>query len=63
MIENFAAATNYAVPPGATLAEWLKGASLAQGALAARLGRSTKMVNQLINGVAPRLAPSNRLQA
>ena len=48
--------SNYAVPPGATLAEWLDEHGMSQGNLAQRIGRSTKMINQVINGVAPILA-------
>lgn len=46
-------ATDYAVPPGDTLAEWLRERDMSQGALAERIGKSTKHVNQIVNGVAP----------
>lgn len=45
--------TDYAVLPGETLAEWLDEREMSQGQLAQRLDKSTKHVNQIINGVAP----------
>lgn len=50
--------SDYAVPPGATLAEWLDERGMSQGNLALRIGHSTKMVNQIVNGAAPILAPT-----
>ena len=44
--------TNFAVPPGDVLAEWLDENDMTQTELAARLGRSVKHVNQVVNGVA-----------
>lgn len=52
--------TDYAVPPGETLAEWLEERGMSQGQLAQRLDKSTKHVNQMINGVAP-IVPSTAL--
>ncbi|MGN6686420.1 MAG: ImmA/IrrE family metallo-endopeptidase [Actinomycetales bacterium] len=52
--------TNYAVPPGETLAEWLDERDMSQGQLAQRLNRSTKHVNQIVNGVAP-ILPSTAI--
>ena len=52
--------TDYAVPPGETLAEWLEEREMSQGQLAQRLDKSTKHVNQIINGVAP-IVPSTAL--
>lgn len=53
--EHEALPTDYAIPPGETLAEWLEEHAMTQGELATRIGKSTKMVNQVINGVAPLL--------
>lgn len=43
---------NYAVHPGRMLDEWLDENAMSQGQIAARLGRSTKNINQVVNGVA-----------
>lgn len=41
---------NYAVPPGAVLEEWLEENGMSQTALAERMGRPIKTVNELIKG-------------
>lgn len=46
-------ASDYAVPPGETLAEWLDEHDMSQGQLANRVGKSAKHVNQIVNGIAP----------
>lgn len=43
---------NYAVHPGRMLDEWLDENNMSQGQIAARLGRSIKNVNQIVNGLA-----------
>lgn len=55
-----AEASNYAVVPGETLAEWIDEHDMTQGQLAARLCMSTKHVNQMINGVAS-ITPASAL--
>ncbi|MPV36294.1 HigA family addiction module antitoxin [Georgenia subflava] len=47
------ATTNYAVPPGAFLEEWLDDEAMTQGEAAARLGCSRKQINEIVNGRAP----------
>jgi HTH-type transcriptional regulator / antitoxin HigA len=44
---------DYAVPPGATLKETLDAKGLTQTDLCARTGMSDKVINQIVNGVAP----------
>lgn len=44
---------DYAVPPGATLAETLKNKSMSQAELSLRTGLAEKTISQIINGVAP----------
>ncbi|MFL6090444.1 MAG: HigA family addiction module antitoxin [Aeromicrobium sp.] len=46
-------ATNYAVPPGAYLEEWIEEHGLSQQAVADLLGCSRKQVNEIVNGRAP----------
>lgn len=41
---------NYAVPPGAMLEEWLEEHGMSQTALAERMGRPIKTINELIKG-------------
>src|SRR4051794_5687800 len=43
---------NYAVHPGSMLDEWLEENGVSQVQMATRLGRSTKNINQVVNGVA-----------
>lgn len=45
--------TNYAVPPGAYLEEWIDESDLSQQQVANMLGSSRKLVNELIHGRAP----------
>lgn len=45
--------TNYAVPPGAYLEEWIEENGLSQQTVADMLGSSRKQVNEIINGRAP----------
>ncbi len=46
-------ATNYAVPPGEYLAEWIEEQGLSQQRVADLLGCSRKLVNEVIHGRAP----------
>lgn len=48
----------YAVPPGETLLEVLETQSMTQAELARRLGRTPKMVNEIIAGKAPITPPT-----
>ncbi len=41
---------NYAVPPGSILEEWLEEHGMTQSALAARMGRPIKTINEIIKG-------------
>ena len=43
----------YAVPPGETLQEVLEGVPMSQAELARRMGRTPKMVNEIVAGKAP----------
>jgi hypothetical protein len=43
------------LPPGDTLAEVLDGIAMTQAELAKRTGLSTKHLNQIVNGAAPRV--------
>lgn len=56
-----AALPNYAIHPGAMLAEWIEENGQSQVQLATRLGRSVKNVNQIVNGVAD-VSPELALQ-
>jgi HTH-type transcriptional regulator / antitoxin HigA len=51
--ERGAFTPDYAVPPGATLAEWLDVRQMTQADLAVRVGLSTKAVNQIVRGHVP----------
>ena len=44
---------DYAVPPGATLAEWLEENDMTQAELATRLSLSAKALNQIVRGHVP----------
>lgn len=44
---------DWAVPPGATIEEWLDEANMTQAELALRVGLSAKALNQIIRGHAP----------
>jgi addiction module HigA family antidote len=46
-------ATNFAVPPGAYLEEWIEESDLSQQQVADMLGSSRKQVNEIVNGRAP----------
>lgn len=45
--------TNYAVPPGATLAEWLEERHMKQAELAPRIDMSEEAMSQVIAGAVP----------
>lgn len=44
---------DWAVPPGATIEEWLEEANMTQAELALRVGLSAKALNQIVRGHAP----------
>lgn len=46
-------APDYAVPPGATLTEWLEENGMTQAELATRIGLSAKALNQIVRGHVP----------
>jgi HTH-type transcriptional regulator / antitoxin HigA len=50
---EYAFLSDYAVPPGETLQETLDELSMSQAELARRIGRTPKMVNEIIAGKAP----------
>lgn len=51
--ENYPFRPDYGIPPGETLRDRLAEMSLSQAGLAARVGMSTKHVNQIMHGIAP----------
>lgn len=53
--------TNYAVPPGAYLDEWIDEHGHSQQHVADLLGVSRKLVNEIINGRAP-ISPDTALR-
>jgi len=50
-------APDYAIPPGATLAETLESIGMPQSDLSLRTGLAEKTISQIINGIAPITPP------
>ena len=53
--------SNYTVPPGSILKEWLEDIGLSQAEFARRCGRSPKLISQIISGDAP-IMPETAVQ-
>lgn len=53
--------SNYTVPPGSILKEWLEEIGMSQAEFARRCGRSPKLISQIISGDA-RIMPETAVQ-
>ena len=53
--------SNYTVPPGSILKEWLEDVGLSQAEFTKRCGRSPKLISQILSGDAP-ITPETAIQ-